>query len=361
MKIYHLCLTLLLLISSFSFSDDYLSKPNEGQALSKELDAKKDKIKELDNQINAKETRLQAKANELSALEQRLVNQTNALQELLKMTSTIEYKPIIESPKNGCTALASDEYGIMAKRASVMPIQKFFIIGERCSGTNYINALMLKNTYLVENAIGHKHFLPWYQLPADTYAIDSTYYDFSNTDDQLFIVIIRNAYDWLRSFHQAPHHAHKTLIGVSFSSFITKEWKYDLGDFINLKGLARLGPLYEHDPQTGEPFKNVIKLRTAKIETMLQLQNRASNVYYINYETVRDHPQEVLEEISRLFSVKLKPSFFPITQYMGWGKPVYPKTYMKLCEEDLAYINQNLDVEIEAKIKNTLITDPKRL
>ncbi len=67
-------------------------------------------------------------------------------------------------------------------------MRKVTIYGERCSGTNYLEELLLLNFDIeLTWEYGWKHFFG--------------YNDLSNTDDVLFIGIIRNLPDWLNSFY----------------------------------------------------------------------------------------------------------------------------------------------------------------
>ena len=72
-------------------------------------------------------------------------------------------------------------------------MKKITIYGERCSGTNYLEELLLLN-FEVEIIwdYGWKHFFG--------------FNDLNNSDDVLFIGIIRNIYDWINSFFREKHH-----------------------------------------------------------------------------------------------------------------------------------------------------------
>ena len=72
-------------------------------------------------------------------------------------------------------------------------IQKVTIYGERCSGTNYLEKL-LKINFDIEViwCYGWKHFYG--------------FSDLSNSDDVLFIGIIRNITDWTNSLYRTPYH-----------------------------------------------------------------------------------------------------------------------------------------------------------
>jgi len=249
------------------------------------------------------------------------------------------------------------EYGLHANAKNSVPITKVFIIGERCSGTNYTTDLVINNFYLNKIGIGHKHFPPWYELPMKCYLGDPRYYTFEDVDDCLFIVIFRDPYDWMRSFYAKPYHADCSLKRISFSEFIRAPWRFKQNDCVMQKEFA-FNSFVDKDPVDGSEFENILKLRTAKIKTMLLIRDRAPNVYYINYEIVRDYPQEVLAEISTLFNVIPTSSYKPIVYQCKGGKikakTYEEKTYAPISNEDLIYINSQLDPEVEGKINYTL-------
>ena len=71
-------------------------------------------------------------------------------------------------------------------------IKKITIYGERCSGTNYLEQLLINNFDIEIFTYGSKHFFG--------------FTDLSNTDDVLFIGIIRNITDWVNSLYREKHH-----------------------------------------------------------------------------------------------------------------------------------------------------------
>jgi len=74
-----------------------------------------------------------------------------------------------------------------------MSINKYTIYGERNSVTSYLEQLIDKNFNInIKWDYGWKHFFG--------------HNDLSNTDDILFIAIVRNPYDWLNSMYKTPYH-----------------------------------------------------------------------------------------------------------------------------------------------------------
>jgi hypothetical protein len=260
-------------------------------------------------------------------------------------------------------SLTALPYAISVKKQGKEPIRKLVVLAERCSGSNYIESLILSNLELTSAPFCHKHFPPWYELPISQYRGDPQHYHFANTADHLFVVIFRNPYDWVRSLYQTPHHGLASLQRVDFNRFIRSIWIHNPIDPL-MNSLRASHPLIDRDPIDGSLFKNVLKLRTAKIKNMLKIRQRAKNVYFINYEVARDYPQEVLEEIRETFRISPKPSYFtPVVYYKGkknLGRFV-KKEYTPITPQDLSYINSQLDDYWESIIGYPLIRDPKAL
>lgn len=255
------------------------------------------------------------------------------------------------------------EYGISAKHEGSIPIKKLFLFGERCSGTNYVVTLFSKNLQLgYDQKFARRHFPPWFELPIEYYTGKPQSYTFDNTDEYLFVIVFRNAYDWVRSLHDLPHFASGKFFNMPFSEFIRTPWELNPSNTL-VKEVRSFHPLMDLSPIDGKPFENVLKLRTKKIENMLMVQNRAKNVYYIRYEIARDHPQEVIREIGECFGIRPNAKFSPVSNYLGWKhKGKYDQVpYPPISLEDLDYINSQLSEEVENQIGYSLIYDPAEI
>lgn len=295
-----------------------------------------------------------------------------------------------------CTTAFSDNIAINAKRESSQPITRLQIFSERCSGCNYVTALLAQNfefknfypllerktpqyldwmyeptqiyTFQEHGKIshqlfvypyGHKHFSPWLCLDPEDFLGPRHFYDFAKSDDCLFVVIFRDPYDWIRSLYQNPWHVVEELRSKSFQDFIRFPWEINTTDPDTTKQYL-YNPLLDCDPVTGLLFKNVFKLRSRKIENMLAIRDKVKNIYYVNYETVRDKPYEFLEEIAQLYNLPLKGVYHNVETYKGDSPQgqYKKKKYPPLTSADLAYINEELDPELEAllgyKIKTCL-------
>ena len=100
-----------------------------------------------------------------------------------------------------------------------MTINKFVILGERCSGTNFLEEAITQNfdiNYTTE--YGNKHFF--------------CFNNYTNNENTLFIGIIRNPIYWLNSFSKELHHLPN--INKNLNNFLFNEF-YSVLDIQNVK------------------------------------------------------------------------------------------------------------------------------
>ena len=129
-------------------------------------------------------------------------------------------------------------------------IKKIQIYGERCSGTNYLEEVLLLN-FDVEIiwTYGWKHFFG--------------FNDVSNSDDVLFIGIIRNLEDWINSLYREKHHLPVELT-KNIDTYLNNTF-YSIEENGNEM-------MNDRNIETNERYKNIFELRHIKnkflIETM---------------------------------------------------------------------------------------------
>lgn len=234
-------------------------------------------------------------------------------------------------------------------------IKRLKVCGERCSGTNFLYYLLhanfpdLKQTQLFE--YGHKHFLWWFGSTAFT-KLEPLRYEFSAVDmvdssDCLFVVVVRDPYDWLRSFFSFPHLVHEDLLNRGFSHFLRSQWKL-VDEPHPLDGSYK--EIDNYNPWTNKPFSNVLELRKYKMQNYLTLSKLVDNYMIVRYEDVRDAPEAFIHFIATKYLLNKKEVFTPITTLKGSHVPYVPKKYFSFSEEDLYFINANIDWDIEEKI-----------
>lgn len=230
------------------------------------------------------------------------------------------------------------------------------IYGERNSGTNYLHFLLEENIRNVK--VGYK--FGWKHGFAK---MDKIKEQINGGD--LILCMFKDPYSWIVSMHGKPHHAPQ-LYKLPFDQFIRSEWvcytgdNYDIRDLKNDPVLADQEMMHERNPDTGERFANVIALRTAKCKRFLELKEEFPNqVRILKYEDYLMKPRISVCDLAGKGKLRLKGPVKVSKGYFGKNpkkkfdrKDYYEnREYFKLySEEDLQYVNQYLDKEVEEKI-----------
>jgi len=249
-------------------------------------------------------------------------------------------------------AYSTEDFSHNLNHVSPSEIKRYFILGERCSGTNYVFSLVQKNfpSLSPTSDYGHKHFLLWFGAPENEEMMQklhysSKHYDLSESEDCLFIFVVRDPYKWLRSFYSTPHHVHPDLLRNSFLHFISHTWKFSE---TRLPNHEAFGLIDGQNPFTHRPFKNVCELRSYKIRNSLLLGSRVNHFVIAPYEKVRNDPQGFIKYIASNYHLNPSKEFAPIDSYKGLEEEQYKaKKYSSIKRSSLTYINQNLDWELE--------------
>lgn len=203
---------------------------------------------------------------------------------------------------------------------------RFTILGERCSGTNYLEKLMLTN-FEIELTwnYGHKHFFGF----AD--------YNINNDEDNiLFIGIVRNPIDWIYSLYQSHHHIPN--FPKLFMNFLLDKF-YSVYDD---KSIIKSDLNYK----TNTKYKNIFESRKYKNDYLINIMpTKVKNYILINYEYLRDHTFILLELLKNTFNLKTKlPQYVNIETYKGNGNNPYIKSKNKLTDKHKQIIIDNLDI-----------------
>lgn len=227
-------------------------------------------------------------------------------------------------------------------------IKRFVICGERCSGTNFLYHIIARNfPHLVYAAgFGTTHAFWWFNQPIDHKKLQRIKYSskavsLSESEDCLFIFIIRNPYDWLRSFYLSPYQVHKDLLSRGFFHFISSEWKstsdYDYPQ----------AEIDNSNPITNKPFSNVLELRKYKILNSLNIRNLVENYLFVRYEDVAKNPEKFINFIAQFYNMRKNMQFIPVNTYKGVGIPYKKKNYFRLSKRTMHFINSQLDWSVE--------------
>lgn len=232
-----------------------------------------------------------------------------------------------------------------------MTIKTIQIYGERCSGTNYLEHLIRKNYLNVDLCwdYGWKHFFPRVDL--------------SQSDQCLFLVLFRNPYDWVRSLHRSPWHAHPSIRNLPLIDFLKVQWHCVWDDHwqpFPKNIIYGSEMMFERDPDTGKRFDNVLKMRNAKNTHWQNLRNLVQHVEFIRYEDLADFPKQTIRELGRKYSIKSTLLFRNEKAYKGEKTIRYKKrNYPALGHHDVQFMISQLDEKQENSIGYDLMSFPE--
>ena len=146
-------------------------------------------------------------------------------------------------------------------------LNKFTIYGERCSGTTYLEQIINLNFKAdITWEYGWKHFFG--------------FHDLTNSDDTLFICIVRNPYDWINSFYKYQYH-----LPIQFKNkfnFLNNEFYSINKENIEMKN--------DHNIYTSQRYSNIFELRHTKLKFLIEtLPLKVTNYLFIKYEDLLDN------------------------------------------------------------------------
>lgn len=238
----------------------------------------------------------------------------------------------------------SDE-GIEFHRRHEGPVSLLQVVGERGSGTNFVERILTENTPLAPDpAQGWKH--GFVQVPAIA-------------PQALVVAVFRAPLPWLRSLHARPWHATPEVQALGFSDFIRSPWLSRIDQPRaqgGPHGKSMLGAPLQHDrdPLTGLPFATPMALRTAKARAHLSYRSRGCNLVLARFEAVIADPAAFVARLSAAFGLPTPEALAPIERRLGnrfrpavASRPATPET---IAPEDLAFIGANLDPALEAEL-----------
>jgi hypothetical protein len=195
-------------------------------------------------------------------------------------------------------------------------MKKVTIYGERCSGTNYLEELLLLNFNIeITWNYGWKHFFG--------------FNDLNNSDDVLFIGIIRNLYDWVNSLYREKHHLPDSLT-LNIDTFLKNEF-YSF-EYNSRKKISNIEIMKDRNLETNERYKNIFELRRVKnkflIETMPKL---VKNYCLITYDDLTNNFVDIMNKIKNHGLTIKKNIEFPIN-ISYYRKEKYNKFIKKVNE-----------------------------
>ena len=214
-------------------------------------------------------------------------------------------------------------------------IKKYVLFGERCSGTTYLDNIMIKNFDIDRNNFGNKHFFGFQSKEK-----------FKNASDTLFICIVRDLFDWLNSFYLNPHH-------------LPEELKLNTHNFLNNcfhnKKCKKYKKIINFDLNiyTNEKYKNIFELRHVKLKWMIEdLPNLVSNYIFIKYEDLRDNFENTMIDIKNKGLIVKEGINFPENSeiYKNNSEKKFVKKIYTIIPREVILNNENLIDYYEKKL-----------
>jgi hypothetical protein len=206
---------------------------------------------------------------------------------------------------------------------------KVTIYGERCSGTNYLEELLLLN-FDVEIVwdYGWKHFFG--------------FHDLSNTDNVCFIGIIRNLHDWINSFFEKQFHLPDHL----------KDKKAFLNQEIYSLHADETENMTDRHIETKKRYKNIFELRHVKnrflVDTMPTL---VKNYCLITYDELLNQFTATMNKLAKYLPIKTK---MPMNISYYKKKKELPYVKKEFNEIDIDTLLQKANLYYEKKLFKSL-------
>ncbi len=177
-------------------------------------------------------------------------------------------------------------------------MKKVTIYGERCSGTNYLEELLLLN-FDVEIVwdYGWKHFFG--------------FNDLTNSDDTLFIGIIRNLEDWINSLYREKYHLPMELT-ENIDAFLNNTF-YSIYLNPDQNQITHDEIMDDRNIDTGERYKNIYELRLVKNRYLIEkMPKLVKNYCLITYDDLVDSFLDVMNKLKNC-GLKIKDNInFPL-------------------------------------------------
>ena len=218
-----------------------------------------------------------------------------------------------------------------------MTIKYFTILGERNSGTHFLEYAFKFNFSSLTYLKNVKHFFGYGELET-----------LPSLDETLIICLLRDPIEWIDSFFKRQHHVPPEN-KKSINHFIENIFYsiYEEGEKNNTEIME------DRNMITGERYKNIFELRKVKNNYLMnEIPKKVKHVFLLRYEELRDHYQETMQIIQTKFNLiknqsSLSSSYKEIPNYKGTYIALYSKKPLLLSEEIQEYIRKNVDKEQE--------------
>ena len=201
-------------------------------------------------------------------------------------------------------------------------ISHFTILGERNSGTHFLQYAMQFNFPYLNYDRREKHF-----FGQDIYRD----IELADSEHTLFLCIVRDPVEWVDSLFKRLHHIPNEN-KVSIRAFIDNPF-YSVDELKNYSEIMK-----DRHLKTGKRYRDIFEMRATKIEYMKNvLPKLVPHCYFIQYEMLRDNYETTLLQMANLLQLPIPPVWKPVTRIKGTFTDRYIKKPIllteALCEE----------------------------
>ena len=212
-------------------------------------------------------------------------------------------------------------------------VKYFTIMGERCSGTNFLENSIKKN-FEIEFVwhYGYKHFFGHYDYNNKNPIIE-------NDDDVLFLGIIREPISWINSFYDKKYHI-PSINKNNLNNFLNNTF-YSIDD--NHDEIMK-----DRNYITGKRYQNIFELRYLKNKYLIEHKYRVKNYLLIRYEDLKYNYEIILDLLKNKFNLKKKnEEYIKIKSYKGQGNKLYIEKEIKFNRNIINRIKKKLNYNQE--------------
>lgn len=226
--------------------------------------------------------------------------------------------------------------------------QLIVLIGERHSGTNYLENFLKANLISEYHTFDHNlfNYKHWFQFPGR--------FSLVKRMDTLVIAVFRNPYDWLLAMHGVCWHC-AYFETLPFSQFLTAVWKLPPSYQPEHRSVGDDEEQFvEVNPVDQGHFSNVYEMRITKILNFLNLTSSVWRSEVVRYEDVLTAQQARLwlRGLAARNNLKIKTKLVGVPTYKGFTNTSFDAVG---ANERSAYLNKKLaasDPNLGAKIRS---------
>ena len=223
------------------------------------------------------------------------------------------------------------------------------LFGERNSGTNLVESLLLRNFPSL------RLMRPY---PFEKHAFFAEPFV---TRDMVCVCVTRAADSWLRSSFRSQHQIWAWAKGLDFAEFLRHEWWSHMSGHVladrtrDLRLKQRHELLLDRHPVTGRRIADIVELRGLKLQSYLKIPEMHFNHVHLRYEDVVADQAGIVRGFAAMFDLPLPEKIEEISANLSRAPEVRHDradtlpAYADFTPEDVDFIRARLDFDLEAR------------